>query len=175
MRDAGHMGCGELVLQLRGRLADLAPGALFELVAHDQGAPEDLPSWCRLTGHKLVSAEHPTCVSITNAKNDPDRATVGFVIANAAVGSDQETVVFVSTEGVRLVEEGYADDIAEESFAPLKELMTNYVEAGGTIWVCSPCFKKRSLDETKLVKGATIVGGAKLVELLAGGAPCVTY
>lgn len=57
--DAGHMGCGELVRQLRGRLADLAPGALFELVAHDQGTPEDLPSWCRLTGHELVSAEHP--------------------------------------------------------------------------------------------------------------------
>ncbi len=115
------------------------------------------------------------CVSLTNAKNDPDRATVAFVIANAAVGSDQETVVFVSTEGVRLVEEGYADDIAEEGFAPLKELMTNFVEVGGTIWVCSPCFKKRGLDETKLVQGATIVGGAKLVELLANGAPCVTY
>jgi len=115
------------------------------------------------------------CVSLTNAKNDPDRATVGFVIANAAMGSDQETVVFVSTEGVRLVEEGYADDIHEEGFSPLKDLMTSFVEAGGIIWVCSPCFKKRGLDESKLIKGATIVGGAKLVELLASGAPCVSY
>lgn len=115
------------------------------------------------------------CVSVTNAKNDTDRATVGFVVANAAVGSDQETLVFVSTEGVRLAEEGYADDIQEEGFAPLKELMTNFVEAGGTIWVCSPCFKKRGLDEANLIKGATVVGGAKLVEFLASGAPCVTY
>ncbi len=115
------------------------------------------------------------CVSVTNAKNDTDRATVGFVVANAAVGSDQETLVFVSTEGVRLAEEGYADDIHEEGFAPIKELMTNFVEAGGTIWVCSPCFKKRGLDEAKLIKGATVVGGAKLVEFLASGAPCVTY
>lgn len=115
------------------------------------------------------------CVSLTNAKNDPDRATVGFVVANAALGSDQETMVFVSTEGVRLVEQGYADDIAEEGFAPLKELMTNFIEAGGLLWVCSPCFKKRGLDETKLVQGATIVGGAKFVEFLASGSPCVTY
>ncbi len=114
-------------------------------------------------------------VSITNAKNDTDRATVGFVVANAALGSDQETLVFVSTEGVRLVVEGYADDIHEEGFAPLKELVTNFSEGGGTIWVCSPCFKKRSLDETTLIKGATIVGGAKFVEFLASGAPCVTY
>lgn len=115
------------------------------------------------------------CVSITNAKNDADRATVGFVIANAAAGSDQETLVFLSTEGVRLAAAGYADDIHEEGFSPLKELMTNLVEAGGVIWVCSPCFKKRGLDENALVKGATIVGGAKLVEFLASGAPCVTY
>lgn len=57
--DAGEMGCGELVIQLRRRLAPLAPGTRFELVARDPGAPEDLPSWCRLTGHQLVAAEHP--------------------------------------------------------------------------------------------------------------------
>jgi uncharacterized protein len=115
------------------------------------------------------------CVSITNAKNDPDRATVGFVVANAAVGSDQETVVFLSTEGVRLAEAGYADDIHEEGFAPLAELLTNFVNGGGTIYVCSPCFKKRKLDETGLVPGAIIVGGAKLVEYLAGGTPSISY
>ncbi len=57
--DAGLMGCGELVLQLRGRLARLAPGELFELTAHDLGAPEDLPAWCRMTGHSLRVAVHP--------------------------------------------------------------------------------------------------------------------
>jgi predicted peroxiredoxin len=115
------------------------------------------------------------CVSLTHAKDDPDRATVGFVIANAAVGSDQETVVFLSTEGVRLAVQGCADDIHESGFAPLRELMANFAGAGGAIYVCSPCFKKRGLDETKLVAGAKIVGGAKLVEFLASGAPCVSY
>ena len=115
------------------------------------------------------------CVSITNAKNDPDRATVGFVVANAAVGSDQETMVFLSTEGSRLAVQGYADDIHEEGFSPLQELMTNFVNAGGTILVCSPCFKKRGLDEGQLIPGAKIVGGAKLVEFLADGSPCITY
>ena len=36
------------------------------------------------------------CVSLTHAKDDPDRATVAFVVANAAVASDKETVVFLS-------------------------------------------------------------------------------
>lgn len=115
------------------------------------------------------------CVSITNAKNDTDRATVGFVVANAAVGSDQETMVFLSTEGVRLAQRGYADDIHEDGFAPLGELMANFVAGGGSIYVCSPCVKKREIDEANLIDGATIVGGAKLVEFLADGSPSITY
>lgn len=115
------------------------------------------------------------CVSLSCAKDNRDKATVAFVIANAAVGSEQETLVFLSIEAVRLASPGYADDIHEEGFAPLKELMAKFVAAGGKIFVCSPCFKKRGLDETKLVPGATIVGGAKLVEFLVGGTPCVSY
>jgi predicted peroxiredoxin len=115
------------------------------------------------------------CVSLTFAKNDSDKATVAFVVANAAVASEQETVVFLSIEGVRLGEQGYNESIHEEGFAPLRELMANFVKAGGKIWVCSPCFKRRKLDETKLVAGATIVGGAKLVEFLSQGAASVSY
>ncbi|HHV22455.1 MAG TPA: sulfur reduction protein DsrE [Propionibacterium sp.] len=115
------------------------------------------------------------CVSISHAKDNVDKATVGFVVANAAVGSEQDTVVFVSSEGAHLAVKGYADDMHEEGFAPLKELMTNFVEAGGNIWVCSPCFKKRGYEESDLIEGSTLVGGAKLVELLVGGTPHVTY
>jgi len=114
-------------------------------------------------------------VSISVAKNDTDKATVGFVIANAAVASDKETVVFLSIEGTRLSQKGYADGVHEEGFAPLTDLMTNFAAAGGTIYVCSPCFKKRGLDEDNLVDGAKIVGGAKLVEFMGEGIPSISY
>jgi predicted peroxiredoxin len=115
------------------------------------------------------------CVSITHAKDNTDKATVGFVVANAAVGSGKETLVFLSVEAVRLSQKGFADGIHKEGFAPLRELMDNFAKAGGTMYVCSPCFKKRKLDENNLVAGASIVGGAKLVEFLSDGSPCVSY
>ncbi|HKB16708.1 MAG TPA: DsrE family protein, partial [Planctomycetota bacterium] len=87
------------------------------------------------------------CVSLTHALDNPDKATVGFVVANAAVASGKETMVFLSTEGVRLSQRGFADEIHEEGFAPLRELMDNFAKAGGKLFVCSPCFKKRKLDE----------------------------
>ena len=57
--DAGDMGCGDLVLELRARVARLRPGEVLELVARDPGAPADLPAWCRMTGNTLMSAKHP--------------------------------------------------------------------------------------------------------------------
>jgi len=111
------------------------------------------------------------CVSLTHAKDNQDKATVAFVVANAAVGSGKETLVFLSVEGVRLAQKGYADDVREEGFAPLRELMDNFAKAGGSIYVCSPCFKKRKLDENNLVAGAAIVGGAKLVEFYPRAVP----
>ncbi|MGE0757488.1 MAG: DsrE family protein [Pirellulaceae bacterium] len=115
------------------------------------------------------------CVSLTYAKDNADKATVAFVIANAALGSEKDTLVFLSVEGVRLSQQGYADDIHEEGFAPLKDLMANFTAAGGKIFVCSPCFKRRGLDERQLVAGCQIVGGAKLVEFLSEGVPSVSF
>ncbi len=114
-------------------------------------------------------------VNLTHAHNDTDKATVAFVVANAAVASEKDTLVFLSIEGVRLSQKGAADTIHEEGFAALKDLMASFVKAGGKIYVCSPCFKKRALDEGNLVDGATIVGGAKLVEFMSGGVSSLSY
>ena len=60
--DAGEIGCGQLVFELRLRMNQMTPGDRLEVIAHDPGAPTDLPAWCRMTGHTLVSADHPVYV-----------------------------------------------------------------------------------------------------------------
>lgn len=57
--DAGDMGCGELIVLLRKRVRVLPPKGLLHLTARDPGAVEDLPAWCRLTGHHLRKTKHP--------------------------------------------------------------------------------------------------------------------
>lgn len=57
--DAGDMGCGDLVLELRVRLAELAPNEILKVRATDPGAPQDLPAWCRITQNPLVHSSHP--------------------------------------------------------------------------------------------------------------------
>ncbi len=57
--DAGDMGCGDLVLELRNRMKEMPSGQIMRLLATNPGAREDLPSWCRLTGNVMVSCDHP--------------------------------------------------------------------------------------------------------------------
>ncbi len=57
--DAGDMGCGDLVLELRARLMELGTGQILKLRATDPGAPEDIPAWCGLTKNPLQGAAPP--------------------------------------------------------------------------------------------------------------------
>ena len=60
--EAGEQGCAQMVVELRRRMDRLGPGDRLEVVTDDPGAPTDLPAWCRMTGHRLVSAEPPVFV-----------------------------------------------------------------------------------------------------------------
>ena len=57
--DAGDLACGDLVLELRTRMRVMEPGSLLLVTARDPGAVEDLPAWCRMTGHPLAYARAP--------------------------------------------------------------------------------------------------------------------
>ena len=114
-------------------------------------------------------------VNLTHSVDDVDRASVAIVVAGASVASAQTTTVFLSSEGTRLAAKGTAETMHEEGFAPMSELVAGYVEAGGTFLVCSPCAKKRGIGVDDLIEGASIVGGATLVALLAGGASSLSF
>jgi uncharacterized protein len=116
------------------------------------------------------------CVSVSQSKTDEDKATVGFVVANAALGSEKETMVFLSADGVYAAAKNeYGKINAGAPFAPLKELVDKFLAGGGTVLACTPCLKKRGLEASDLIEGATPAGGAALVEFLSDGAPCVSY
>ena len=57
--NAGDLGCGDLLLPLRGRMRQMSPGQVLLLTASDASAPQDIPAWCALTGHRLEGMSHP--------------------------------------------------------------------------------------------------------------------
>jgi len=57
--DAGDLGCGELLIELRRRILALRPGEVLRVRATDPAAPLDIPAWCFTTGHALVEERRP--------------------------------------------------------------------------------------------------------------------
>jgi uncharacterized protein len=116
------------------------------------------------------------CVIINSCKENPDKATVGFVVATAALGSGKDTLVFLSTDGVWAGVKDEAAQIDEGApFKPLAELVGNFLAAGGKVAACAPCCKKRGIEPEALFEGIQVAGGAMLVEFMSNGAPCASY
>ena len=68
--NAGELGCGDLVLELRGKLRAM-PGGVLKLIARDPGASADIPAYCRMTGHQLLHDEPKTGSFWIRARDKP--------------------------------------------------------------------------------------------------------
>lgn len=53
--DARGLLCPMPVIKTQNQARTLAPGDTLEVIATDPGALNDIPAWCRVNGHKLVS------------------------------------------------------------------------------------------------------------------------
>lgn len=111
----------------------------------------------------------------THGKEDPERATLPFVAANIAATAGQQAVVLCTVEAVWLGTAGGADGIAHPGLPVLSDLYQQFVDNGGQIWLCGACTKPRGIGEAHLRKGSVIVGAAKVVEEVAGGARTVAF
>ena len=105
----------------------------------------------------------------THGQEDPERATLPFVAANVAAQAGQDAIVLLTIEGAWLGRRGGADGIAVNGLPRLPDLITEFVDGGGTIWACGACTKPRGITEDQRVKGAQIVGAATIVEEIAAG------
>jgi uncharacterized protein len=94
----------------------------------------------------------------THGKEDPERATLPFVAANIAATAGQKAVVLCTIDAVWLGTEGGTDGVAYPGLPVLSDLFGEFVENGGTVWLCGACTKPRGIGEEHLTKGAVIVG-----------------
>lgn len=68
--DAGSVGCSQLAMELMKRVRTLPTGGRLEVVVDADGSSTDIAAWCRMTGHRLVSIEHPVYVIERSADSD---------------------------------------------------------------------------------------------------------
>ena len=53
--DASNMLCPMPVIKTQDKIRDLSPGDELTVVCTDPGAKNDIPAWCRINGHEVIS------------------------------------------------------------------------------------------------------------------------
>ena len=111
----------------------------------------------------------------THGKDDIERASLTFVVGNTALNSKQRTTILLTIEGVWVATQGYTDGLQANGFAPLSDLVQQFVANGGELWVCGACAKPRNITQEQLIDGGQIVGAATAVEALVNGAQTLCF
>jgi predicted peroxiredoxin len=114
-------------------------------------------------------------VGCSKGEDDPDTVAVAYLTAGAALDQGKEVVLWLTSDGVRLGIQGYADPIRSDKDPPIDRLHAQFIEKGGQFYVCPICFKERDLSEDELVENAELKGASPLMEFAGDGALTFTY
>ena len=55
--DVRHLLCPMPVIKTQNKLKELRAGDVLSVISTDPGALSDIPAWCRIHGHEVVSTE----------------------------------------------------------------------------------------------------------------------
>ena len=99
---------------------------------------------------------------------DMERATVPFVIANAAAGAG-EARAFLTGDALNLVTKVRDTSAVAEGYTPVTTLVDDFIEKGGRIWVCKVCAAVMNIEQDDLIEGAFIGGAGDTMAFLAEG------
>lgn len=114
-------------------------------------------------------------INLATGLEDPERVTVAFLVAGAALESGKQVAMFLTKEAVRLGLPGHAEAIACEGCPPLSRLFQQFADGGGELLVCPICFSARKLAEDALVGNARLGGATPLWEWIGESATVFSY
>jgi predicted peroxiredoxin len=120
-------------------------------------------------------ASEKVVVNLATGLEDPERVTVAFLVATAALDKGKEVVMFLTKEAIRLGLEGVAVGTACDGCPPLGRLSQQFADGGGQLYVCPICFNARKLVESDLLAHAKLAGATPLWEFIEEGATVFDY
>ena len=120
-------------------------------------------------------AQDKLVIISTVGNENPEKATLPFVLATACQSLDTEVVMFLQSSAVVLAKKGEADKIMAAGLAPLKDLLDTFMEMEGSLYLCSPCIKERSITMDAVVDGAEVAAAGTLASEVLSAKSVITY
>jgi len=114
-------------------------------------------------------------VVVTNGCND-ERSSVAWSVANGGLASGYEVTMFLVSSGADWARKGAANVARPNPLdPPIKDMMQNIMDHGGTIMVCPPCAKVRGYEKEDLIEGVVLAGSTAMLGVVSEGAATLTF
>lgn len=123
----------------------------------------------------MAERQDKMVIIATSGGEDPERASLPFVIGNAALVMETEVVVVLQGSAVTLAKKGCYEHIFASGLDSLKKLVDTFVELGGQIWVCSPCIKERQITTDMLIDKAKPATAGSVVSACMEASATLNY
>ena len=123
-----------------------------------------------------MAANEKLVFMVTRGPDEPELASIPFVMAVAALASDVEAVVGLQGNGVELAVRGRTHGVEARGFPPLSKLLEDYCNLGGRLLVCTPCIRAREIDpERQFVENAELVAAGRFVAEVTSATNALVY
>ena len=109
-------------------------------------------------------------INLATGLEDPERVTIAFLVAGAALEQGKRVAMFLTKEAVRLALPGHAEAVACDGCPPLPRLFAQYADGGGELLACPICFAARKLDDADLTDNARLAGATPLWQWIGSDA-----
>ena len=103
-------------------------------------------------------------INLATGLEDPERVTVAFLVAGAAVQRGETAAMWLTKEAVRLALPGHAQGVACDGCPPLPRLFEQFADGGGELLVCPICWRARKLEENAMVANVRLVGATPMFD-----------
>ena len=122
----------------------------------------------------METSEKIVIITTTGGEN-PEKATIPFVMATAAQATDVVVSVILQSNSVVLAKKGEAEKVDAPEFMPAKQLIDAYIEMGGKLLLCSPCLKERNITRDDLIDGCEIIAAGTVISEVLSAKAVLTY
>ena len=108
-------------------------------------------------------------INLATGLEDPERVTVAFLVAGAALERGNDVAMFLTKDAVRLAVPGHAQGIACDGCPPLERIFAQFADGGGELLACPFCVNSRKLDPEGFVANARVAGATPMLDWLGDG------
>jgi predicted peroxiredoxin len=120
--------------------------------------------------------EEKILIVMTSGPETPRRCATPFFMASLAAAMEYEVTMFFTIDGILLLKEGVAEGIVpKEGGRAVAGFLEDARDAGVELLACTAATELHDIDESELIDGVRMVGGATMWQVAEEASTVLTF